>query len=180
MSASVVRKYKLWFVWQDEEHQQWLERMAREGLHLRATNAIGMHTFVRGAPADMVYRWDVQKGTPHYLQLFRDAGWEHVASTMGWHCWRKARQAGATPEIFTDTAGKLARNGRILLPLGLALIAQVPMIVSHRNYLAALAGQDAAFQGTGLAALWLGAAAALLCLYGCIKLGLRMAALKQL
>ena len=179
MGESVVRKFKLWFVWQEEQHQQWLEGMAREGLHLRDTNAACMHTFVRGAPADVVYRWDVrQRSDPHYQQLFRDAGWELVATTVGWHCWRKARAAGQGNEIFTDAAGEVGKYRRIMLPLAVAMLAQVPFW-SHGSYWSTLEGKDNAFQGSAMLLLWAGMGATLLCLYGLTRMLVRAAALRR-
>jgi hypothetical protein len=124
--SKLVRKFKLWFVWQDEEHQQWLQEMAAQGLHLRSTNAFCLHTFERGAPADVVYRWDVRYLGPNaeYAQLFRDAGWELVTSTVGWHCWRKARAAGASTEIFTQRADNAAKYLRVIRLLALVVSAE--------------------------------------------------------
>lgn len=128
-NGTVVRKFKMWLVWQDEAHEQWLERMAAQGLHLRDTNAIGLHSFVRGAPADVAYRWDVgnQLHDPQYQQLFQDAGWEYVTSTSGWHCWRKPRRAGVVTEIFTDNADRMRKYQRVLTFLAPAAAAQVLM-----------------------------------------------------
>lgn len=124
--SKLVRKFKLWFVWQDEEHQQWLQDMAAQGLHLRATNPFCVHTFERGAPADMAYRWDVRYLGPgeEYKQLFRDAGWELVTSTLGWQCWRKPRAAGASTEIFTQRADNAAKYLRVIRLFALILAAE--------------------------------------------------------
>ncbi|NYE62662.1 hypothetical protein FHW58_003881 [Duganella sp. 1224] len=124
--SKLVRKFKLWFVWQDEEHQQWLQQMAAQGLHLRGTNTCCIHTFERGEPADMVYRWDVRYLGPsqEYKQLFRDAGWELVTSTVGWHCWRKPRAAGANTEIFTQRADNAAKYLRVIRLLALVVSAE--------------------------------------------------------
>lgn len=122
----LVRKFKLWFVWQDEEHQQWLQQMAAQGLHFRGTNVLCLHTFERGAPADVVYRWDVRylPLKRDYRQLFEDAGWELVTSTVGWRCWRKSRKHGAGTEIFTTGNDHAAKYLRVIRLLGLVVAAE--------------------------------------------------------
>jgi hypothetical protein len=138
-NGTVVRKFKLWFVWQDQQHQQWLQQMAAQGLHLRSTNTFCVHSFERGAPADMAYRWDVRYFQPDadYRQLLHDAGWQHVTSTVGWHCWRKPHQAGATAEIFTDRDDQAAKYQRVIQLLALVVSAEalaywlVPAHVQH-------------------------------------------------
>ncbi|NVD71487.1 DUF2812 domain-containing protein [Duganella sp. BJB480] len=180
-NGTVVRKFKLWFVWQDEKHEQWLQRMAAQGLHLRDTNCIGLHTFVRGAPADVAYRWDVgrQRRDPEYMQLFQDAGWEYVASTMGWHCWRKTRKAGAVMEIFTDNAGRIRKYRTVLRLLALAMVAQVPSIwINFRNSRELLA-RKADIAAFPAATAWLNVAVLLLLLYAIARIGGRVRNLKR-
>ncbi|MCU6500796.1 DUF2812 domain-containing protein [Rugamonas sp. A1-17] len=181
-NGTVVRKFKWWFVWQDEKHEQWLQRMAAEGLHLRDTNCIGMHTFVCGVPADVVYRWDVGKQRrrdPEYMQLFQDAGWEYVASTLGWHCWRKTRKAGTAMEIFTDSAGRIRKYRTVLGVLTLVMVAQVPSIwINFRNWRELLARKaDIAVYPAITASLNL--AVLLLLLYGIARISRRIRDLKQ-
>lgn len=178
MSGSVVWKFKLWFVWQDEQHQRWLEQQASAGLHLVDTNSVGLHKFRRGAPADVVYRWDMgcHHQDPQYRQLFEDAGWELVATASHWHCWRKPRQPGQTNEIFTDAAGKLGKYRRVMVTLGVAILFQVlPVwVMGAGRYWAALNGRNEDLQGLFVLLLWMGPLAVLLCLYGMLRLALRM------
>ena len=86
MSKQLVKKFKWWWVWQDGMHERWLQEQARQGLHLHASDPLGIRmTFERGAPADMAYRWDFPgvKADPVYTQLFVDGGWERVVDVGG-------------------------------------------------------------------------------------------------
>jgi hypothetical protein len=155
--GKLVRKFKLWLVWQDEEHQQWLQDMAAQGLHLRSTNTFCIHTFERGAPADVAYRWDVRYTGPkaEYQQLFRDAGWELVTSTVGWHCWRKPRAAGVNTEIFTQRADNAAKYLRVIRLLALVVSAEALiywLIPARHEYAEGLAW--GAFIGTAVVGLY--------------------------
>lgn len=130
MSKQLVKKFKWWWVWQDGMHEQWLQEQARQGLHLHASDPLGVRmTFERGAPADMAYRWDFPgvKTDPVYTQLFVDAGWERVVDVGGWRCWRKAVVDGKIPEIFTDAPSKVRKYQR---SLALLLLCGLPLFVA--------------------------------------------------
>lgn len=129
MSAQLVRKFK-WF-WDDNDHkmERWLQDMARQGLHLK--RVVGLRTlfvFERGEPLDTAYRLDflLSRKDPEYVQLFNDAGWEHVDESLGWQFWRAPIVAGRAPEIFTDAESQIAKYKRLL---HLFVICMLPMLV---------------------------------------------------
>ena len=129
MSEQLVRVGKFFWAWQDEQREQWLRDLAREGLHLAEISVTG-HYFRRGPRQDVVYRLDYNRDAgsdPEYRTLFEDAGWELAATCMGWQYWRKPAGAGPAPEIFTDRASKVAKNKRLL---GLIVVANVPNLVN--------------------------------------------------
>lgn len=115
----IVKKQRFFPPWREAEHQQWLQNMSREGLHLLDLDCLGRHSFIPGPPEDWVYRWSVlpNREREHYKQLYRDAGWEMAAVTVGFACWRKRAAAGQT-EVFTDTAPKLRQHLLHVLWLG--------------------------------------------------------------
>ena len=180
-NGTVVRKYKLWWAWKDDKHEQWLQSMASQGLHLRDTNAIGMHSFVRGAPADVAYRWDMgaQRRDPHYRQLLQDAGWEYVTSIGVWHCWRKTRRAGVATEIYTDNTGRIRRYRKVLIVMCLGVLAQLPPILISSGHWPELLVGPAHLTGIPAAMRWLNVALLLLLLYGVARIGKRIRDLKQ-
>ena len=129
MSEQFVTKFR--FFWDDADHaiERWFEDMARQGLHLYRVSWLRCKfTFRRGAPAEMSYRLDfqVKRTSPDYLQLFADAGWEHVDSELGWQYWRAPAQGGRIPEIFTDTESRIRKYQRLLW---LFVLAWLPFIV---------------------------------------------------
>ncbi len=129
MSKQLVKKFKWWWVWQDGMHERWLQEQARQGLHLHASDSLGIRmTFERGAPADMAYRWDFPgvKADPVYTQLFVDGGWERVVDVGGWRCWRKPVVDGKIPEIFTDVPSKVRKYQRSLV---LLLVSGLPFFL---------------------------------------------------
>jgi hypothetical protein len=137
MSAQLVRKFK-WF-WDDADHamERWLQDMARQGLHLKRVTCIRtVFVFERGEPQDVAYRVDflVMRKDPEYVQLFEDAGWEHVDESLGWQYWRAPMVAGRAPEIFTDVESQITKYKRLLY---LFAVCSLPMllIVPDRRFL---------------------------------------------
>ena len=117
MSARLVTKFR--FFWDDADHalERWLQEMARQGLHLQKVGFMRCRfVFRRGAPAEMSYRLDfrVNRASPDYLQLFADAGWEHVDQVLGWQFWRAPAHAGRSLEIFTDVESRITKYQRLL------------------------------------------------------------------
>jgi hypothetical protein len=125
MSGQTVVKFR-WF-WDDADHaiEQWLEDMARQGLHLQRISCLRtVFVFKRGEPADMTYRIDflIARKNPDYVQLFNDAGWEHVDELLGWQYWRAPKSEGRSPEIFTDVPSQIKKYQRLLWLFGVCWI----------------------------------------------------------
>lgn len=168
-----MKKFKLWFSWQDERHGAWLQGMAASGWHLRAASVFDVYTFERGAPAEVAYRWDLwpNKFEPDYRRLLEDAGWEYVAAHGGWHCWRKPIEGGRVPEIFTDPAEKLRKYRRLMVPC-VALAAVQGLLLLQRT--------DWGRAPSALSALnWVALAFGAVAAYSAVQLGRRIAALKS-
>jgi hypothetical protein len=118
MAKTTVRKFRWFWAWQDEKEEVWLEEMSRKGYHLITVALPGIYTFAVGEPRRYVYRLDYQpyskKDRDDYLQLFSDAGWEHIGGMSAWQYFRKEAGPGETPEIFTDVESKVAKYKRLL------------------------------------------------------------------
>jgi len=128
MSETLVKKFKCFWSWEDEQEQLWLQEMASQGLHLKERSAFGIYRFIQGQPAEVAYRLDyisnmnwnfVKTLEPddNYKQLIIDAGWEHVLASSGWQYWRKPIIAGKVPEIYTDSRSKRSKYQRLLVML---------------------------------------------------------------
>jgi hypothetical protein len=120
MENHTIRKFKLFFAWNDDKEEAWLSQMAREGWHLQSLGLPGSYTFAAGEPREDVYRLDYiidRKDYQNYLQLFQDSGWEHVGELSGWQYFRTRQQGSQMPEIYTDNASKTQKYARVMLPL---------------------------------------------------------------
>jgi hypothetical protein len=121
MDPSTVKKYKWFWAWEDEKEEAWLSEMANRGLHLKEVGFPGVYLFQQGEPANYVYRLDYQslrsKDRESYLQLFADAGWEHVGDMAGWVYFRIKAKPGEAPEIYSDAESKMGKYYRVMMYL---------------------------------------------------------------
>jgi hypothetical protein len=118
MNTETCWKFRWFWAWQDEREEAWLGEMSHEGWHLSEFGFPGVYYFRKGGPKNYVYRLDFQtskmKDREAYLQLFRDAGWEHLGNMSAWEYFRKEARPGEAPEIFTDPESKIAKYRRVL------------------------------------------------------------------
>jgi hypothetical protein len=121
MSGEILRKRKWFWVWQDEEEEKWLREMAQQGWHLQTMEIGGLYTFESGESRDDVYRLDFLsaygKDMESYIQLFADAGWEHVGQLGSWQYFRTTAENGEAPEIYSEPESKIQKYSRVLLLL---------------------------------------------------------------
>ncbi len=110
------RFFKIFGGWNDEGEEAWLSQMAQRGWHL-VRPALGFYPFAKGDPKNIVYRMDYKSGDKdmaEYLQLFADAGWQHVGALGGWQYFRKEAVEGETLEIYTDNTSKVRKYQRVI------------------------------------------------------------------
>lgn len=135
MTQTVIRKSKWFWPWQDAQEEAWLEQMSLQGMHLQQMHPLAQYTFTRGEPTPFAYRLDFQdslkpKTKEEYLQLFADAGWEHLGEKSGWQYFRKPLQPGENTEVFTDAQSKIQKYNRFLTWFGLAFPSYLVVFVA--------------------------------------------------
>ncbi|MCU0639649.1 MAG: DUF2812 domain-containing protein [Candidatus Krumholzibacteria bacterium] len=114
---ATLTRFRWFWAWDDEKEEKWLTEMANNGWHLIKVQFPGRYTFGQGEPRNIFYRLDFftdRKKREDYLQIFADAGWEHVAQYGSWQYFRKEGAPGEEPEIFTDNESKVKKYGRII------------------------------------------------------------------
>jgi len=114
---TTIKKFKWFWAWDDEKEETWLSNMAREGWHLKKLGFPGNYTFESGKPREDHYRMDFitnRKNFQIYLQLFNDAGWEHLGELGGWQYFRTSAGENNIPEIYTDKDSKAKKYQRLI------------------------------------------------------------------
>lgn len=117
---TTISKFKWFWAWQDEKEEAWMHEMAQQGLHLRSVAGPLHYKFEMGEPRNDYYRMDYitdRKDYENYLQLFKDAGWEHLGEMGGWQYFRTNGKGNAVPEIYTDKDSKAQKYRRLILIL---------------------------------------------------------------
>jgi hypothetical protein len=126
MQKSVVRRFKWFWVWQDETEENWLGEMSEKGYHLISVNIPCIYTFRKEQPRHYIYRLDYQhfkkNDKQEYLQLFKDSGWEYLGNMLAWQYFRKEFVSVGINEIFTDNQSKRAKYKRVLGLLAISFI----------------------------------------------------------
>jgi hypothetical protein len=153
MINEIVKKNKWFWAWQDEKEEAWLSDLASQGLHLVDVQLLGRYLFRKGDPAEFVYRLDFQSlktaDQESYLQLFADAGWEHVAEMSGWVYFRYKVVNGEAPEIYSDLESKLGKYQRILaylvifLPVMIIILPRLSDAAKYGPFMMVLQGISA-------------------------------------
>jgi hypothetical protein len=118
MIKKTVNRFRWFWAWQDEKEEAWLAELARKGLHLQSVSPFGFYHFRQGEPGDYVFRLDFQplkaQDRESYLQLFEDAGWDHVGDLGGWVYFRHEIDGAEIPEIYSDQESKIGKYQRVL------------------------------------------------------------------
>ena len=115
---STTRQFHWFWAWDDEKEEAYLREMALDGWQFLSVTFPGYYTFEKGKPRNDFYRLDFlynYKDKANYLQLFEDAGWNHVGEYGSWQYFRKTADEGEKPEIFTDNESKVKKYSRVML-----------------------------------------------------------------
>lgn len=109
--------FKIFWAWQDEEEEKWLEEQSRAGWHIKEAIPFS-YTFDRGDPIPYTYRLDYKsvqdKDHDEYLSIFRESGWDLVAVMNNWHYYRIKPENDRIPEIYNDNRSKSVKYQRLL------------------------------------------------------------------
>ncbi len=170
MSDTILKKFRLFWAWEDEREEAWLREMSQQGWHLKKASLL--YTFEKGEPRDYVYRLDytsTMKKNDDYYSLFRDAGWEYVGEMNAWQYFRKEALGGEAPEIYTDNESKVQKYRRLM---GF-LVIFFPILMINILNMSRIASKTASVL-MGLNIILFG-----LYIFSMIKLYLRVQALKR-
>ena len=113
----MVRKFKWFWIWEDDREADWLGQMSRQGLHLKSPGSFGLYTFDRGAPRPFTYYLDFvlqSRQENAQVRTQQEAGWSHVAHSGSWHYWRRELKERETSEFHTSPTARLEKYQRIL------------------------------------------------------------------
>lgn len=129
------RKTKIFFAWQHEKEEAWLNQMSAMGLQLVGVN-FPRYTFEEGAPGEYAYRLELLEhwpGAPEsaaYIRFLEETGVEHIGSVLRWVYFRK-KVADGPFDLYSDIDSRLRHYGRIRLMLGVVGVANLPLVTRN-------------------------------------------------
>ncbi len=126
------KEFKLFLITDFEREETYLSEMHKKGWKFTGVQGRSVYCFEACEPADVVYKIDfkpnTEKDTENYHQLYRDYGWEYVATVNNFYIFRKFDVEDGDLEIFSDETSKRAMvkqifRRRFLLIVFLYLVA---------------------------------------------------------
>jgi len=115
----IKKIHKIFFIWQFDKEEKWLNEMSASGLQLRSVGLCTYH-FEQGSPGEYIYRLELLDRPPthissvQYIHFVEDTGVEHVGSLQRWVYFRKKASLGGF-DLFSDYKSRIKHLNRILL-----------------------------------------------------------------
>ena len=111
---------KLYFVWNYEKEEEWLNRMADEGWALCRVGFM-TYTFERCEPEAYSVRMEMRRPDESYIRFMEETGAEYIGRMIQWIYFRKRTEEGPF-DLFSDIDSRidhLQRIGRMLFIIGM-------------------------------------------------------------
>ena len=96
--------FKLFFVWDFEKEERWLNEMAQEGWVLDNTG-FSFYTFVRCEPGEYIIRLEMNPSSD-YRAFVKELGAEYIGGCVNWVYFRRKAELGSF-ELLSDIDSRL-------------------------------------------------------------------------
>jgi len=110
--------YKLYWAWQFDKEEKWLNECSAKGLHLCDVGFL-RYTFEVGNPCayshklELLENWPTHPESVAYIQFLEDTGVEMVGSILRWVYFRKKTEDGPF-DLFSDLDSRIKHLNRII------------------------------------------------------------------
>ncbi|MHB8096782.1 MAG: DUF2812 domain-containing protein [Erysipelotrichaceae bacterium] len=110
--------YKLYWAWQFDKEEKWLNECSAKGLHLCDIGFL-RYTFEVGNPGayshklELLENWPTHPESVAYIQFLEDTGVEMVGSIFRWVYFRKKTEYGQF-DLFSDIDSRIKHLNRII------------------------------------------------------------------
>lgn len=111
--------YKLFWAWQFDKEEKWLNECSAKGLHL-CDVGFCRYTFEEGLPGEYLTKIELLENWPShpesvaYIRFLEETGVEMVGSILRWVYFRKKSELGQF-DLFSDLDSRINHLNRILL-----------------------------------------------------------------
>lgn len=124
---------KFFFMTDFEKEANYLAAMHRKGWQLTKISFDCLFHFEQVEPEEVVYRLDFKDNgradQEAYYQLYRDYGWEPVATCNSFEIFRKPASQVGIDDIFSDEASRWDMIGQIFVRRFLILLSMVVLAI---------------------------------------------------
>ncbi len=123
------RVRKIFTIWQFEEEEKWLNKMAESGWTLKSVGFC-RYDFERTEPAEYSVRLELLENLPStpegedYIAFVESTGAEQVGAYIRWCYFRKKREQGGF-DLFSDLESRIEHVKRIIRFASLLFIAEL-------------------------------------------------------
>ena len=120
--------FKLFFVWDFEKEERWLNEMAQEGWVLDNTG-FSFYTFVRCEPGEYIIRLEMNPSSD-YRAFVKELGAEYIGGCVNWAYFRRKAELGPF-DLFSDIDSRIKHLDRIGKMLWLLCLANLLIGVTN-------------------------------------------------
>lgn len=136
--------YKLFWVWEFEKEEKWLNEMSAKGLHL---DGVGFckYIFEEGTPGDYQFKLEyLRRSASHpesvqYIHFLEDTGAEHIGNILKWAYFRKKSSEGVF-DLYSDNESRISHLKRINRMLLAVLFINLYAVLYNSILLATIGG----------------------------------------
>lgn len=115
--------HKLFWVWEFDKEERWLNEMAQEGWAL--TNAgFCTYTFEKAEPGEYIIRLEMIDNSPKFQSFMEELGAEAVGKCVNWAYFRRKAELGPF-EMFSDIDSRISHLDKISRMLFLLCMANI-------------------------------------------------------
>ncbi len=136
---SRIKKHKIFWIWDYEKEEQWLNEMSDKGLQL-LNPGLFTYTFEQGTPSEYIIRMELLDSFPHksnaqdYIRFIEGSGAEYIGSVGRWVYFRQPKSMGSF-SLFSDLDSRIKHLGRVLqIIFAAALVNAIPFYMNLIRY----------------------------------------------
>ncbi|MEK3889131.1 DUF2812 domain-containing protein [Bacillus sp. FSL K6-3431] len=133
-----IKKFKLFLASSIEKEEKWLTEMSRKGLHLKQYRLFTYY-FDEYPDESYIYQIDFREADDDYFQLYQDAGWQYVDSSINrFHYFCTKADKEGSKKIYSDSESvkvTLQRMMAFYIAIFFAMItSQIGLIVTWKGW----------------------------------------------
>ena len=121
--SETKKLHKVFWVWEFEKEERWLNEMAQEGWALTQAGFC-TYTFEKGEPGEYIIRLEMIDNSPKFQSFMEELGAEAVGNCVNWAYFRRKAELGEF-NMFSDIDSRIAHLDKIGKMLFLLCMANI-------------------------------------------------------